>query len=952
MANLCVYYQNTRGIRTKCLDFRQNLLCNNYDLVIVTETWLQNDIFDREFCDDRYDVFRKDRNLAVCNKKAGGGVLILAKRELCAMRISDISIDASTDLLTITIPAQTTSSSAHLTISAVYIPPDTQQIPLQIDFILRYMESLCNLYPNHHQLLIGDFNLPCISWDVNGPVHIRQGNSDVQHSGVCLLDELCFLGLTQYNTIKNYAGNTLDLAFSNLPLSIQECTQSLSKLDKAHPSFSVEIHDLRINPLKESSALRHNFHKGDYVNLNKYFQEYNWHTLTSCGTEEATKTLYEILNGAIMLYVPFVNAKRKMYPVWYSAALIKIIKEKYKAHMRWKKFNNKLDYDEFALLRDRQRRVQNECFKNYTVGIESAIAHNPKMFWSYIKSQRGGSSYPKTMTYGNNTYTEGKQICDAFNRFFQSVFGVRSDGNFCTTNYNYTSYDDISKIVINADTLKKFLMSLDVTKGPGSDGIPPIFWRNCAESLAVPIAALFNISLQEYIFPSKWKEAHIVPIYKKGSKTNIENYRGISILNTIGKVFEKIVYNSIYPIIVKGVPNNQHGFLGKRSTVTNLACFANYVLPNMDRGGQVDVIYTDFEKAFDRVDHVILLRKLQDLGIHGDLLRWIESYLSNRSQAVVVGGYRSDFINVPTGVPQGSHLGPLFYNTYIYDITKSIEHAQCLLYADDKKVFLKTNNINDCGVLQSDLDHLYQYYKDNNISVNVKKCQCISFTRKRKPLNFAYNFNGTNIDRTHIVRDLGIHFDSKMLLSHHINSIAEKAFINLGFVIRSCKPFTDTKALKIVFCAFVRSTLEYASSIWCPQYQVYKERLERIQLKFIKHLNYRRRDFSISYVDDCHKYGLMTLEQRRQLLDASLLYDIVCGRVDCPELVASVSYCAPVRRTRHTPLFHVPRLSTNYAANAPAARLPGVYNDTFSDIDPFVYSKQSFKKHATKILKN
>lgn len=141
----------------------------------------------------------------------------------------------------------------------------------------------------------------------------------------------------------------------------------------------------------------------------------------------------------------------------------------------------------------------------------------------------------------------------------------------------------------------------------------------------------------------------------------------------------------IYPVLIKGLPTAQHGFLRQRSTVTNLTYFSNYVLSNIDSGGQIDVVYTDFEKAFDRVDHVILLKKLHLLGIHGDLLRWIKSYLHNRSQAVVIGGYRSDYIDIPTSIPQGSHLGPQFYAAHVYDIGHCLKYSQHLMYADDKK---------------------------------------------------------------------------------------------------------------------------------------------------------------------------------------------------------------------------------------------------------------------------
>jgi hypothetical protein len=577
--------------------------------------------------------------------------------------------------------------------------------------------------------------------------------------------------------------------------------------------------------------------------------------------------------------------------------------------------------------------------------------HNPKTIWSYIKSMRGGLSYPKVLTYNNEKVTEGTEICKAFNEFFKSVFGAPIEST--DTNYERNTIESISKIHISVDVVEKHLKRLNPNKGAGCDGIPPIFWQKCAKTLSLPISLIYNNSLRNGLFPNIWKKAHIVPIHKKGTKTKIENYRGISILNTIGKVFEKIVFDVIYPVICRELPASQHGFFKRRSTITNLTCFSNFVLSNMERGGQIDVIYTDFEKAFDRVDHGILINKLYGVGIHGDLLRWTKSYLHNRSQAVVVGGYKSDFISIPTGIPQGSHLGPLFYNVYISDITSCFAFARYLMYADDKKIYMKINDLQDCIQLQADLNNLSDYYVRNNITVNINKCECITFTRKISPICFSYKFNDALIRRTTLVRDLGVLLDDKMLFRDHISNIADKGYKNLGFVLRSCKPFTNVNTIKNVYFAYVRSVIEYACPVWNPQYATYSDRLERLQKIFVKHLNYRLRSPpSTTYKENCKKYNLLTLADRRKLMDICFLYDIVRGNVDCAELIESVGYNVPTLRARRRlpPLLLAPKTHTNYARNAPISRLPQTYNDVFKEIDLFNNSKNSIKIKAKAIL--
>jgi hypothetical protein len=334
---------------------------------------------------------------------------------------------------------------------------------------------------------------------------------------------------------------------------------------------------------------------------------------------------------------------------------------------------------------------------------------------------------------------------------------------------------------------------------------------------------------------------------------------------------------------------------------------------------------------------------LESLGIHGDLLRWITSYLSNRSQAVVLGGFRSDFVTVPSGVPQGSHLGPLFYNAYLFDIHSSFKSAKYLLYADDKKIFMNVNSISDCLLIQQDLDNLVSFYSKNNITISIPKCQCISFTRKKKPITYNYNFNSIAIERVELVRDLGVWLDSKMSFSDHIDNIVRRSYRNLGFVMRTCKPFTELLSLKIVYYAYVQSILEYACPIWYPFYAVHRDRIENIQRKFIYHINTKfNKTNRSSYIDNCLEYRMLTLEQRRKVFDMGLLHDIVCGRLDCPELVAQLPLRAPTRRTRHTTLFAVPSHQTNYGHNAVLTRIAHSYNTEFCEIDLFIGNKKTF----------
>ncbi|CAH2095709.1 unnamed protein product [Euphydryas editha] len=766
-----------------------------------------------------------------------------------------------------------------------------------------------------------------------------------------------FLGLKQYNLVQNEFGKILDLCFSSTPCFVSHIvSRPIVGEDRYHPALNIDVLDLQVSHLIENKAQTPNFYICNYDDINTYLKNIDWNVLLSCDSvNDAVNIFYNTIRSCISLLVPVKISNKTSYPSWYSRALIKIIKEKFKVYKRWKKYGNPRDYDEFSILRERQHRVQKTCFDLFTSSSEKLIKTSPKYFWKYIKNKLGSTSYPSKFTHNNIDYTKGDDICNAFNKFFESVFLKPQRANSTIPiSFTHPCNDCLSKVNVNKQNLLKYLRTLDKSKGAGCDGIPPLFFASCADSLCYPISILFDRSLQEGIFPDAWKKAQIVPIHKKGSKSLIANYRPISILNTIAKLFEKVVYEDIYSIIAKGIPRTQHGFLRGRSTLSNLTLFSDFILKAMEKGGQVDVVYTDFEKAFDRVDHVILLQKLHNLGIHGDLLRWVQSYLTNRTQIVVLGGYRSDYINVPSGIPQGSHLGPLFYSAYIYDIDTVLVNSKHLLYADDKKVYISVRSVDDCKRLQHDLNNLFDYYTKNNINVSIQKCQCISFTRKNNPIVFKYNFKGIEIGRTQMVRDLGVYFDSKMLMSSHIDIIRSKAVKNLGFVIRTCSPFKDPLTIKIVYFAYVRSILEYAAPVWSPRYDIYIKRIENVQKKFINHINFkcRKADISDEYINICRAYNLLTLTERREVLDMGLLYDIIRGRLDSPELAEHILLNTPSRRLRHTPLLHVPYCHTNYVQNSVLTRLPNTYNMKFNCIDIFNGSKNIFKNKIKRHILN
>lgn len=533
-----------------------------------------------------------------------------------------------------------------------------------------------------------------------------------------------------------------------------------------------------------------------------------------------------------------------------------------------------------------------------------------------------------------------------FADFFDDVYKV--DGNSSDNSWmdNVTTVVDIGSIAITKDQVYGCLSKLKLKKSIGPDMVSPIILRNCASTLASPLCWLFNKSLSDGTFPSIWKESYISTLFKSGSRKNAANYRGVAILPTIAKVFESIVCCILTKELREHISEFQHGFISGRSTSSNLMIFANYARNVMESGFQVDCIYTDFSKAFDRVQHDVLIAKLSKLGIHSSLLNWITSYLTNRTQRVKIRGCISRQIDVKSGVPQGSHLGPLLFLLFINDVVKVFKFSRCLLFADDLKIFTRVCNRLDALRLQFDLNRLIHWCKINRLNLNVSKCFNVTFHRNKTPVLMDYYIDGTKLERKLKVKDLGVMFDTKVSFTEHINYITSRAYSILGFIKRNCWEMNDVYALKSVYCCYVRSVLEYASVVWNPNYDVHSKRIESVQKQFLlfalRKLGWSRRSNLPSYSSRCKLINLESLRARRLKSCALFAFDSVTGRIESPQLRSLLKINEQSRMLRNNKTFRLAKHRTKYGNYEPVNNMCRIFNSVQHLCVPGI-SREQFK---------
>ncbi|GBL97014.1 putative RNA-directed DNA polymerase from transposon BS [Araneus ventricosus] len=453
----------------------------------------------------------------------------------------------------------------------------------------------------------------------------------------------------------------------------------------------------------------------------------------------------------------------------------------------------------------------------------------------------GGSSEMRTsiiiisVPYVREGYLCGGKRCDwvpanAYADYFCSVFKPEYDSNDAV---EFNSFGDFFGIdTVTYDDVVMAVKELKSTSTIGIDNIPPLIIKGCAEFLVYPLLALFSLSLRTNTFPHDWKLTKIVPVLKKGNAEECKNYRPIAILSPLSKSFEIIIHRKLNTQVKYVISSAQHGFMTKRSTSTNLLCLTDKVISAFEDNCQLDVIYTDFSKAFDLIDFGILMKKLRTIGFHVNLAQCLFSYLSNRTLYVYFNNVVSDSFSNTSVVPQGSILGPLVFILFINDLCGELCFSGCLLFADDLKFFRQKRFNADAALLQNNLDNLYQWCIVNKLLLNVEKCRILSFTRNSQLIFYSYQINGILLCRSRSVTDLGVTFDTRLDFTQYIDNIVSNAYTKLGFIKFNTSHFSGVLALKDLFFTIVRSGFEYCCLVWDPYNKIKIKIIEQVQKMF------------------------------------------------------------------------------------------------------------------------
>ncbi|XP_063924694.1 uncharacterized protein LOC135138647 [Zophobas morio] len=578
----------------------------DFDVIVLTETWLKEDVASSEYFNSNYQIYR------VNSTGRGRGIIIAVKSEYQSRNMQLLSPVLNADLLGVKVM----TASFTLYIIAVYITP-AANVDIYHE-LFGYIESQCTLDKN--VIIIGDFNIPQY---VEHFIH----NDNMSGSSLPLYDFISFNNLTQHNKILNRNNRLLDLVLSSSDISCQisSCDSPLVKEDNHHPSLIVNTEktpDISVRKFSPKCAsFKYNFRKANFVHLYDSLLCTDWTPVFVSGSvNQACQLFYNILYQIFDCCVPKTLIRGSRYPVWYTKELISMIKHKSALWRKYKRYKLDMYLDQIRQLRKQIKYEIRSEYKKFIKSAEDNLRADPSKLWSFIDMKKNSSRIPGNMKYKESELNTAQDIVEAFASYFSSVFenGHSNTTTICDSvgdkmemKYRLGCKCCVAPSCDNVNILHKFhLTPEDIVKNvkklknkctAGPDEVPSFLVKDCIQVLSHPLCYIFNLILS-LVLQSFWMSGKL--------------RKPIAILSNFGKIFESILAEHLYNHIEPSINENQHGFVRKKSTVTNLLEFTQYVLNEFDSFHQVDVVYTDLSKAFDIVDHKILLHRLSEFDLN------------------------------------------------------------------------------------------------------------------------------------------------------------------------------------------------------------------------------------------------------------------------------------------------------------------------------------------------
>ena len=803
--NLSFLTINVRSLTNKFSEFLSYIesVKGKISFILVTETWL-NRSSDVALEIPGYNSFNYYRNDHSSVERKGGGMKLYVLDHF-ETNVIDIPTCNSCESLFVNcfIPG-----IGKIGIVCVYRPP--YQLMENFYEFLTHMEDLMDSHGRNRLLLFGDFNLNTL----------KQNNSNVQR----YINSFCSYGLQNEITIPTYVCPS-DLSEKSCLDHIWHNLSAQSNGFIVEPGIADHYGALCIFQTQiGKKPIKINFRDFSRRNVNKYLENIqsefvNFH-IKNEPNEFATyisEFLLKLLNKYFPIKTKNISYKRTITP-WITNNMKKCINKKHKWYKMVKENRITLRcYKKYCkTLRYLLRVARNQYYSNKL----RSLGKNMKKNWRLINKLLNKSKklLPDSFIINGITCSNPENIAEKFNEFFVNhPKNIHEKVKSPSIDFSYlinSSRDSISFENCTTSEIEKEISMMK--KQGGLHDIPARFLKLCNNFIADPLSRLFNQCIEKGVFPDILKTAQITPVHKKGPKNEIQNYRPISVLMNIGKIFESIIQKRLLNYFEnKGLLSaNQFGFRKARSTELAVFTLIDRILPAFENKSLAICIFLDYSACFDTISREILLSKLDKYGIRGSQFQLIKSYFSNRRQCVKFGEKVSPIINQTLGVIQGSKCGPMYYDIYTSELANLCQADEFVMFADDTCLIYTGDNIDNLTNRVNDrLSTVFDWCCYNKLSLNPSKCSYMLFTNRNVENDPKIELDGKKLDRAVEFKYLGIFLDDKLKYQKHIEYLCDRMSRFCGTTFRLQK-LLDIKSAKNVYYSCIYSIVIYCICVW------------------------------------------------------------------------------------------------------------------------------------------
>ena len=508
------------------------------------------------------------------------------------------------------------------------------------------------------------------------------------------------------------------------------------------------------------------------------------------------------------------------------------------------------DTIQFKTYRNKFNKLKKIIKNKYYHDLLYEHRNNIKKTWevlrNIIKKKNDKSNISDMFRVGTKTLEDPKEIANSFCKYFTNI-GPELSKRIPAPHKTYEQYmksdpprNSLFFSPTDSNEIEAIIQIIKPKKSTGQDNLSSYLLKELRSAISTPLATIINKSMEQGFFPEQLKIAKIIPIYKSKEKDKFNNYRPISLLSSISKIYEKVIYKRIYTFVEPSLYANQFGFRSKRSTVHAVMELCTDIIESLEKKQITMATFLDLSKAFDTIDHNILINKLYMYGIRGIALDWFKSYLTHRKHFIQYKAHCSPMNFIETGVPQGSVLGPLLFIIYTNDLPKCLKNKnlKCLLFADDTTIYETNSEVTKLyDSLNDNLNVLADWFRANKLSLNVNKTVYMTFGNvKLHTLNnpaSSLKLGEEIIKHVTVTQFLGIYIDENLKWTEHIKHVKSKLASSL-YAMRSTKHTLTENHLKTLYFSLFQSYLEYGISIWGGANETVIKPLKIVQKKAIR----------------------------------------------------------------------------------------------------------------------